>query len=191
MVGYIYAPASSDVNDFSVAALFSIDITPKSWQESFQANILGLIALIDVSTPHLMKNFATASIVVISSLAGFEAIYHAVAGPYTTIKRAQATLAKDYARKLGPLGVRINTVVPGAVETTGRTLPDGTREPGGFEMARREKPEYIASILKSIPLGRPGTVEEIANAVIFLSSPLSSYISGVNLVVDGSMSIGF
>jgi 3-oxoacyl-[acyl-carrier protein] reductase len=58
-------------------------------------------------------------------------------------------------------------------------------------MARREKPEYIASILKSIPLGRPGTVEEIANAVIFLSSPLSSYISGVNLVVDGSMSIGF
>jgi hypothetical protein len=103
MVGYIYAPASSDVNDFSVAALFSLDITPKSWQESFQANILSLIALIDVSTPHLMKNFATASIVVISSLAGFEAIYHAVAGPYTTIKRAQATLAKDYAASLVPL----------------------------------------------------------------------------------------
>jgi 3-oxoacyl-[acyl-carrier protein] reductase len=58
-------------------------------------------------------------------------------------------------------------------------------------MVRKERPEYIASIVESIPLGRPGTVEELANAVVFLSSPLSSYISGANLVVDGDMSIGF
>ena len=87
--------------------------------------------------------------------------------------------------------MRINTVVPGAIDTPGQTLPDGTREPSRFEMVRKEKPEYIASILESIPLGRPGTVEELANAVVFLSSPLSSYISGANLVVDGDMSIGF
>ncbi|KAL6801477.1 putative Tropinone reductase [Trichoderma sp. SZMC 28012] len=173
------------------AASFCTDATLESWQRSFDMDMLGLISLVEAAVPHLQKNTAISSIVVISSLAGFEARHHSVTGPYATLKRAQATLAKEYARKLGPIGVRVNTIVPGTIETPGQLLPDGTREPSRFEMARRNNPEYINGLLDSIPLGRAGAVEDVANAVVFLTSPLAAYISGAALFVDGALAIGF
>jgi 3-oxoacyl-[acyl-carrier protein] reductase len=167
------------------------DATKEAWEKSFQADILGLIALIDAATPHLAKRGGTGSIVVVSSLAGFEARERNIAGPYGTLKRAQATLAKDYARKLGPLGVRINSIAPGMIETRSVTLPDGTVELSTFQRARKEKPEYIKTLLESVPLGRTGTVEDAANVVVFLGSRLSGYVCGANLIIDGGMSIGF
>ncbi|OAQ69395.1 NAD(P)-binding domain-containingprotein [Purpureocillium lilacinum] len=174
------------------AASFAVEATYESWQRSFQADILGLIALIDTATPHLQSSTSSdASIVVVSSLAGFEARHPAIAGPYSTLKRAQATLAKDYSRKLGPLGVRINTVVPGAIETRGETLPDGTWQPSRFEEAKKTKPEFLREMLDGIPLARFGDAEDVASAAVFLLSPLARYISGTNLVVDGGSSIAF
>ncbi|PWI69338.1 hypothetical protein PCL_00985 [Purpureocillium lilacinum] len=174
------------------AASFAVEASCESWQRSFQADILGLIALIDTATPHLQSSTSSdASIVVVSSLAGFEARHPAIAGPYSTLKRAQATLAKDYARKLGPLGVRINTVVPGAIETRGQTLPDGTWQPSRFEEAKKTKPEFLRGMLDCIPLARFGDAEDVASAAVFLLSPLARYISGTNLIVDGGSSIAF
>ncbi|KAH6895904.1 hypothetical protein B0T10DRAFT_526933 [Thelonectria olida] len=165
--------------------------TKEAWEKSFQADILGLIALIDAATPHLEKRGGTGSIVVVSSLAGFEARERNIAGPYGTLKRAQATLAKDYARKLGRLGVRINSIAPGTIETPSATLPDGTKELSTFQRVRKEKPEYINALLEAVPLGRTGTVEEVANVVVFLGSRLSAYVCGANLIIDGGMSIAF
>ncbi|KAK2595409.1 hypothetical protein QQS21_006883 [Conoideocrella luteorostrata] len=171
------------------AASFASQASPESWQKSFQADILGLVTLIDASAPHLQNNSSKCgSIIIISSLAGFEAKHWAVASPYSTFKRAQATLAKDYSRKLAPLGVRINTVVPGAIETPGAELADGTRAPSKFQTAMETNPEYMRSILEGIPLGRFGCAEELARVVVFLASPLASYICGANIVVDGAMS---
>ena len=156
--------------------------------QSFEGDILGLITLIDASTPFLQEADGQGAIVVVGSLAGFEARHYAVAGPYTTLKRAQSTLAKDYSRKLSPLGVRINCVVPGMIETPGAILPDGTQEQSRFAKRMTEDPDFMESILKTIPLDRPGSVQELANAAIFLSSPLSSYTTGTILIVDGGAS---
>ncbi len=184
--------AVKSVTEMLAAASFAVEATYESWQRSFQADILGLIALIDTATPHLQSSTSSdASIVVVSSLAGFEARHPAIAGPYSTLKRAQATLAKDYSRKLGPLGVRINTVVPGAIETRGETLPDGTWQPSRFEEAKKTKPEFLREMLDGIPLERFGDADDVASAAVFLLSPLARYISGTNLVVDGGSSIAF
>jgi 3-oxoacyl-[acyl-carrier protein] reductase len=156
------------------------------WEKSFQADILGLINLINTSAPHLEKQ--KGSIVVISSLAGFEAKHPAIRSPYTTFKRAQATLAKDFGRWLTPRGVRINTIVPGAIDTPPVPQPDGTLEPSKFRKVLDADPAWLEDIVKSIPLGHVGQGQDIANAVVFLGSRLSSYISGINLIVDGGMS---
>ncbi|RGP77271.1 hypothetical protein FLONG3_4786 [Fusarium longipes] len=160
--------------------------TIEDWEKSFQADILGLINLINASAPHLEK--CQGSIVVISSLAGFETKHPAIRGPYTTMKRAQATLAKDFGRWLAPRGVRINTIVPGSIDPPPVVRPDGTEEPSLFQRAMKVNPGWLEELVSSIPLGRVGQGEDIANAVVFLGSRLSKYISGVNLIVDGGMS---
>ncbi|KFG84978.1 putative Tropinone reductase [Metarhizium anisopliae] len=168
------------------AASFSTEATAESWRTSFEADVLGLVSLINASTPHLEKT--SGSIVVVSSVAGFETRFDVAGSPYTTFKRAQATLAKDYARKLGPLGIRINSVIPGPIEAPGKVLPDGSREPSRIQTLKETNPEYAQGILDAVSLRRFGTAEEVANVVVFLASPLAGYVCGANVLVDGAMS---
>ena len=183
------------VADFvSPATPAALEATVKDWNISFQADIMGLVTLIETAKPHLVeraRNGGQPSVVVISSLAGFEARHQPIAGPYSTFKRAQAVLAKDYSRTLAPLGIRINTIAPGAIETQDITWPDGTVNESTFQRAKKEHPGMIEGFVDTVPLNRAGTPEEIANTVLFLSSPLASYICGSNIVVDGGLSIGF
>ncbi|KAL6903241.1 NAD(P)-binding protein [Trichoderma evansii] len=169
-----------------------VEVTNENWEKSFRADILGLITLIEASVPFLeerSKASENASIVVISSMAGFETRFPVAGSPYTTIKRAQAVLAKDYARKLGALGIRINSIAPGSIENPNITLPDGTIQWSSYQIVKRDNYPFYKALLDAVPLGRTGAPEEIANAVIFLASRLSSYINGANIVVDGGMSI--
>ncbi|KAM0263895.1 hypothetical protein ACHAQJ_000930 [Trichoderma viride] len=170
------------------------EATSEGWENSFRADIMGLITLIDASTPFLeerAKASENASIVVISSMAGFEARHPIPGSPYSTFKRAQAVLAKDYARKLGALGIRINSIVPGSIENPNITLPDGTVQWSQYQIVKRDNYPFYKSLLDAVPLGRTGAPEEVANTAIFLASRLSSYINGANIVVDGGMSIIF
>ncbi|CAG1978116.1 unnamed protein product [Fusarium graminearum] len=163
------------------------DTTIETWEKSFQADILGLINLINTSAPHLEKQ--KGSIVVISSIAGYNAIHPAIRSPYSTMKRAQATLAKDFGRWLAPRGVRINSVVPGAIDPPAVLQSDGTLEPSLFHRAMEADPAWKKSLLDSIPLNEIGEAKDIANAVVFLGSRLSRYTTGTSLVVDGGMNI--
>jgi 3-oxoacyl-[acyl-carrier protein] reductase len=151
-----------------------------------------LLALIEATAPHLEKratDVKTTSIVVISSVAGFETRNPAIGSPYTTFKRAQATIAKDYARQLAPRGIRINSIVPGVIANPSITKLDGTVELSNYQIVVRDSPATLKTLMDAIPLGRSGTPEEIASAVLFLSSGLASYITGANLVVDGGMTM--
>lgn len=179
------------ISDPSIACPLLTDATTEAWQKSFQADILGLWTLIDVATPHLEVRGGTGSIVVISSIAGIEARYPVVGSPYTTFKRAQATLAKDLARQLGPKGVRINTVVPGAIDTPSITLPDGTEELSSFGIIKRDNPGFLEAIESQVALGKAGEPQDVANAVMYLGSRLAKYVTGASLIVDGAISIAF
>ncbi|MFI1092580.1 SDR family NAD(P)-dependent oxidoreductase [Streptomyces sp. NPDC020917] len=98
-------------------------------------------------------------------------------GPYSASKAAVRSLMRTFARELAPRGVRSNAVAPGIV---------------GVGMARRQwdsDPAYRSRAQRAIPLGRLQTPESVANAVLFLASPLSAYMTGATLLVDGGASL--
>lgn len=91
---------------------------------------------------------------------------------YAASKGAALSFTRSLAREVGPMGIRVNAVVPGLIET---------------EMTGKMKPEMLSNIIKSASLGRIGRVEEVAEAVAFLASPRASYITGQCLVIDGGI----
>jgi NAD(P)-dependent dehydrogenase (short-subunit alcohol dehydrogenase family) len=93
--------------------------------------------------------------------------------PYSATKAALEALTRSFARELAPRGIRANAVAPGIV---------------GAGMAQRQwdtEPDYRARAGKAIPLGRLQDVESVANAFLFLCSPMAEYMTGSVLVVDG------
>jgi NAD(P)-dependent dehydrogenase (short-subunit alcohol dehydrogenase family) len=87
------------------------------------------------------------------------------------------------ALELGPQGVLVNCIAPGSIltEVTKKLFYGGD---GQFS-------DRVQSLLAHIPLGRPGTCEEVAHAVLFLAAPESSYINGAVLTVDGGWLAGY
>lgn len=89
---------------------------------------------------------------------------------YPVSKYAVNGLTKSLARELAPQGIRVNAVAPGIIET---------------DMVKSLPKEVIEPLIQTIPLGRIGTPKDIANAFLFLSSDMASYITGEILQVDG------
>jgi 3-oxoacyl-[acyl-carrier protein] reductase len=91
---------------------------------------------------------------------------------YAAAKAGMVALTKTLAQEAAPWGIRVNLVAPGLIETPmTASLPEKVRE----------------AYLSRIPLGRPGKPEEVAEAILFLLSPQSSYITGHVLCVDGGL----
>lgn len=93
---------------------------------------------------------------------------------YSAAKAGLIGLTKAAAKELGPSGARVNAVQPGLIETA---------------MTLSMKPEIWAAKQSEIPMGRAGTPAEVANAIVFLASPLASYINGAVLEVSGGRGI--
>jgi 3-oxoacyl-[acyl-carrier protein] reductase len=91
---------------------------------------------------------------------------------YAASKGAALSFTRSLAREVGPMGIRVNAVAPGLIDT---------------EMTAALKPGMVEMIVKSASLGRIGRVEEVAEVVAFLASERASYITGQCLVVDGGM----
>jgi 3-oxoacyl-[acyl-carrier protein] reductase len=114
------------------------------------------------------------NIVTVSSTAA----YHATRGnpAYNASKAGAVALTRTLGQAWAADGVRVNGVAPGLVDTK---LPTGTTE----------NPERLAGALRGIPLGRLGTPQDMAGAVLFLASPLAAYITGQTLIVDGGLTL--
>jgi NAD(P)-dependent dehydrogenase (short-subunit alcohol dehydrogenase family) len=103
-------------------------------------------------------------------------------GVYAAIKAALRSLARTWASELRDRKIRVNVVSPGATETPGINALAGMLFPG--PNAAQQFEEYQIS---SVPLARYGTSDEVANAVLFLASDLSSFTTGADIPVDGGV----
>jgi NAD(P)-dependent dehydrogenase (short-subunit alcohol dehydrogenase family) len=140
----------------------------EEWDRVMAVNLSGPFICTQASAPIMLKN-GGGSVVNIASISGLRASTLRVA--YGTSKAALIHLTKQQAAELGTVGIRVNCIAPGPVETA---------------MAKQVHSAAIrADYHDTIPLGRYGTEMEIAEAVVFLCSPAASYINGQTLAVDG------
>ncbi|KAA0114544.1 SDR family NAD(P)-dependent oxidoreductase [Mycolicibacterium sp. P9-22] len=160
----------------NVSAL-AIPESADNWRTSFEVDLMGTVGLVDAALPYLEASGA-GSIVTISSVSGREVDF--AAGPYGTMKAAIIHYTQGLAYQLARKGVRANTVSPG-----------NTYFPGGvWPSIEQNNPELFATALALNPTGRMATPQEVANAVVFLSSGAASFITGTNLLVDGALTRG-
>ena len=157
------------VNNAGVAVFKPIlETTFDEWQRVLAVNLSGAFLCTQAGAPEMLKNGGGA-VVNIASISGLRASTLRVA--YGTSKAALIHLTKQQAAELGHVGIRVNCVAPGPIETA---------------MAAQVHSAAIrADYHDAIPLGRYGTEMEIAEAVVFLCSPAASYINGQTLAVDG------
>jgi 3-oxoacyl-[acyl-carrier protein] reductase len=159
----------------NVSAL-AVGDSAESWQKSFSVDMMHTVNAVQVAVPFLEKS-SSGSIVLIASVSGFEVDF--AAGSYGAIKAALIHYAKGLSRQLVSKGIRVNCVSPG------NTYFDG----GIWQNIEKNMPDLFASTLKVNPTGKFGTAEEVANGVVFISSPMASRISGTNLVIDGALTV--
>lgn len=165
-----------DVVVSNVSAL-AIPDSEDSWRQSFEVDLMGAVRLVGAATPFLEASDA-ACVIAVSSVSGREVDF--AAGPYGTMKAALVHYVQGLAHTLAGRGIRANTVSPG------NTFFEG----GVWDQIRQGQPELYASALALNPTGRMGTPQEMAAAVVLLASPVSSFTSGTNLVVDGALTRG-
>ncbi len=161
--------------DIVVANVSAMDTrnTAEAWRKSVEIDILGTVALCAAAWPHLEKT--AGAVVVIGSVAGVE-----VSGPtqpYRSVKAALLPYVKSMAIDGAPKGVRINCVSPGTIYFEG----------GVWHKRELNDPKGFKAAVDRNPTGRMGTPQEVANAAVFLASPAASFITGVNLLVDGAV----
>jgi meso-butanediol dehydrogenase/(S,S)-butanediol dehydrogenase/diacetyl reductase len=157
------------INNAGVATFRAIgDTTFEQWRQIMATNLDGPFLCSQACVPIMLRT-GTGAIVNIASISGLRASTMRVA--YGTSKAALIHLTKQQAVELGTMGIRVNAIAPGPVET---------------EMAKQvHTPAIRADYHDAIPLGRYGTLEEIAGAIGFLCSPAAAYINGQVLAVDG------
>lgn len=147
------------------------DATEAHFDKIFNINVKGLYFTIQKALP-LMTNGA--SIIVNSSVAGRKGMHGF--SVYSAAKAAVRSLARSLSQDLNDRKIRINSISPGPIETP---IFDT------MNLTEQQIKDFQTSILATVPLGRMGTSNEIAKAVLFLASDDSSYITGIDLCVDG------
>jgi NAD(P)-dependent dehydrogenase (short-subunit alcohol dehydrogenase family) len=148
--------------------LGTIDMPIADWQKVFQVNFFGPIMLARGLMDEL--KLAKGAVVNVSSIAGSRV--HPFAGSaYATSKAALASLTREMASDFGPIGVRVNAISPGEIDTA--ILSPGTEK----------------IVEEQIPMRRLGEPEEVAKAIYFLCTDQSSYVNGAELHINGGQHV--
>ena len=155
------------VNNAGISSKTKIDdYSEEEYDKISNLNIKSVFMTSKVAVPYLKQSKG-----VILNTSSMVSIYGQPSGVmYPASKYAVNGITKSLARELAPFGIRVNAVAPGIIET---------------DMVKDLPKEVIEPLIKSIPIGRIGKPEDIANAFLFLASDMASYITGVILSVDG------
>ena len=145
----------------------TIDTDLKIWGQVFHVNFFASVVMARGLKDELAE--ARGVVVNVTSIAGSR--IHPFAGAaYATSKAALVALTREMANDFGPIGVRVNAIAPGEIETD--ILSEGTDK-----------------IVKNLPLRRLGQTNEVANAIHFLCSDQSSYITGTEILINGGQHV--
>jgi 3-oxoacyl-[acyl-carrier protein] reductase len=144
-------------------------MSEEMWDEVMDTNLKSAFAMIKAVQRPMMKN-RFGSIINITSVVGITG--NAGQANYAASKAGMIGLTKSVAKELGSRNIRCNAIAPGFIET---------------EMTEALSDEVRAEWVKGIPLKRGGSPEDVANAVLYLASDLSTYVSGQTICVDGGM----
>jgi len=144
------------------------DMPMQDFRWAYELNVFAMFRLMQLAAPR-MQSAGGGAILNISSMAGENRNRRMTS--YGSSKAAVNHLTRNAAFDLGPMGIRVNAIAPGAVKTDA--------------LARVLTPEIESAMLKHTPLGRLGQPTDIANAALFLCSPAASWISGQILTVSG------
>ena len=145
----------------------ALDTAIEDWKTVFQVNFFAPIMLARGLVNELKA--ATGSVVNVTSIAG-SSVHPFAGAAYSTSKAALASLTREMAADFGPLGIRVNAISPGEIETS--ILSPGTE-----------------NMIKDIPMRRLGQPEEVAKAIYFLCTEQSSYVTGAELHINGGQHV--
>ena len=139
-----------------------------NWKKSIDVNVHGTFNVIYAWLAAIKAT--KGSIINIASIAAYAGQGGSLG--YSPSKGAIKMLTQSLAAELAPVGVRVNALAPGVIETP-------------MTAVTRENPEKLVSFMSRIPMGRVGQTEDLIGPVIFLASDMSRYVTGVTLAVDG------
>lgn len=145
------------------------EITPEEWQAVIDVNLNGVFYWCQAAARR-MRDTGGGSIVNLSSAGGLIGLSNRPA--YTASKHAIVGLTKSLSHDLAPAGIRVNAICPGVIRTP------MTESYWADERFERDMETVV-------PLGRAGVPDDVAQAALYLASPMSSYVTGVALPVDG------
>ena len=148
-------------------------ITEASFDKTFDTNVKGVLFTVQKALPLFQDG---GSIILTASVAGSKGME--AFSVYSATKAAVRSFARTWTLELKGRRIRVNAVSPGPIETPVF---------GKLGLSDAQANEFMANVVTAVPMGRMGTADEIAKAAVFLASDDSSYVSGIELFVDGGM----
>ena len=174
VLGYVAAAAEAlggiDVL-VNIASGFGSQDTEEHWAQGLSVDVMATVRATRAAVPHLAAS--KGSIVNVSSISGYRPSIRTPA--YAAVTALLINYTQSQAAMYAAQGIRANAVAPGSIEFPG----------GSWEARRTSDPKLYNGILASIPFGRLGTPEEVAEVVMFLASPAARWVTGQTIIVDG------